>query len=514
MENCFERNLVKLTKKASVKKPSKKAVSEKRKRAKRQNQLGDETETEKKAGEHFVLELTQKEDKSLNVKSAPPNEDFNKKYEMVLEKLAFCQNASENGILCNDEEVSVVAISIYSACARENCLKVRERLSQEVESGNIEESVISVIMQKWRRRKREMAYQTCREKLVNMEGTLEDVKVTGYVYNGSKPGTASECLTHSQLMHFGERSVWCDYDTTINSSDQIFDPLNFENSFCSANIANEPRIVHDLVRRRKVKKRDAGDIIRRWKNTERRRVKRQITKQTWVKHCFPFASCFVCGQQGHLSRDCEKNSNGIYPDGGCCNVCSSTKHLKRDCPELAARKQKKDHCNVTVRTMSMMSSADEDYVPEEETSTKEIERKPKKKVVLFYICFTLPQSLTARVLTMEAVPPIGESRIDPNRRPTGGRPRNVGVRCCIESNPVERTPLESGALLSGVLLYKVDHIGGRSHSTALGGHRRVRLFIRSILRFVGFYLMRPGTPISRERPLLDHRFGPIRLCGR
>lgn len=334
-----------LTKKASVKIPAKKAVSEKRKRVKRQNQSGDEIKAEKTTEDHFVVEFAQKEYTSLNVKLTPPSEDFNEKYEMVLEKLAFRQNASE----------------------------AREYLSQEVEFGNIEESDIPVIMQKWRQRKREKAYQTCKEKLINMEGTLEDVK----------------------------------------------------------------RIVHDLVRRQKVKRRDAGDIIRRWKNTERRRVKRQITKQTNkacfncrqlghiladcpnredfeptignvsstcydgicfkcgstehnVRTCprkhvkgFPFAACFVCGQQGHLSRDCEKNSNGIYPDGGCCNVCGSTKHLKRDCPELSAHKQKKDHRNITVRTMSMMSSADEDYVPESETSTTEIERKPKKKVVLF-----------------------------------------------------------------------------------------------------------------------------------
>ncbi|RCN44624.1 zinc knuckle [Ancylostoma caninum] len=95
---------------------------------------------------------------------------------------------------------------------------------------------------------------------------------------------------------------------------------------------------------------------------------------------FPFATCFVCGQQGHLSRDCEKNANGIYPDGGGCNVCGSTRHLKRDCPELAAQKQKKDERKVTIRTMSAMSSADADDIPDEEPKE---ERKKPKKVVRF-----------------------------------------------------------------------------------------------------------------------------------
>ncbi|KHN87434.1 Zinc finger CCHC domain-containing protein 9 [Toxocara canis] len=49
---------------------------------------------------------------------------------------------------------------------------------------------------------------------------------------------------------------------------------------------------------------------------------------------YPYAVCFVCKQKGHLSRDCDNNPNGIYPDGGSCDICGSQKHLKRDCPEL------------------------------------------------------------------------------------------------------------------------------------------------------------------------------------
>ncbi|KAJ1346059.1 hypothetical protein KIN20_000740 [Parelaphostrongylus tenuis] len=345
MEKSNKRNAKKRPTKSSVIKLSKKKSVEGSTRTNRKNNPRDKKKAEKKKEKQVVLETSLKEGEGLNEKLASVGEDFSDKYEMILEKLAAIQDKSE----------------------------ARERLSQEIKDGNVEESDALVIMQKWRQRKRRKAYEEREEKVINMEGTLEDVK----------------------------------------------------------------RIVHDLVRNRKLKKRDAGDIIRRWKNTERRRVKRQITKQTNracfncrqfghvladcpnrgdceqtvgnissnccdgicfkcgstehnVRACprkhvkgFPFATCFVCGQEGHLSRDCEKNPKGIYPDGGCCNVCGSTKHLKRDCPELAAHKQKKDHRNVTVRTMSVMSSADEDYVPEDETSIKEMEKRPKKKLVKF-----------------------------------------------------------------------------------------------------------------------------------
>ena len=47
----------------------------------------------------------------------------------------------------------------------------------------------------------------------------------------------------------------------------------------------------------------------------------------------PFAKCFLCNQTGHLSRDCDENPNGLYPNGGCCHVCLQKTHLVRDCPE-------------------------------------------------------------------------------------------------------------------------------------------------------------------------------------
>ncbi|EYC07699.1 hypothetical protein Y032_0069g352 [Ancylostoma ceylanicum] len=210
--------------------------------------------------------------------------------------------------------------------------EARQMITAEVAAGKLEKSEIMTVLRMWRQQKRRKMQAENKDKLAQMDGTLEELKKT----------------------------------------------------------------VNDLVRKGKLRGKDAGDIIRRWKMREKRRVERQVAKQTNRScfHCrqqghvladcpnrgegdqtvgnmatlhgdgicfkcgstehnvhkcprknvkgFPYATCFVCGQQGHLSRDCEKNANGIYPDGGGCNVCGSTKHLKRDCPELAAQKQKKD----------------------------------------------------------------------------------------------------------------------------------------------------------------------------
>ncbi|GJY16276.1 DNA-binding protein HEXBP [Tanacetum coccineum] len=50
-----------------------------------------------------------------------------------------------------------------------------------------------------------------------------------------------------------------------------------------------------------------------------------------------YATCVICNEQGHLSKDCPKNAHGIYPTGGCCKLCGGVTHLARDCPNKGNR---------------------------------------------------------------------------------------------------------------------------------------------------------------------------------
>ncbi|XGW10241.1 hypothetical protein V3C99_012042 [Haemonchus contortus] len=250
--------------------------------------------------------------------------------------------------------------------------EARKFVNGEVVAGRIDQSEFNLIMQKWRKLKLKMVRAMQSDKVMELEGTLSDIK----------------------------------------------------------------KAVGDLVRGNKLKSWEAGDIIKRWKNRERRRIARQVSKQTSRAcfHCrqqghvladcpnrddaeitgnivssygdgicfkcgstehsvhkcprkhvqgFPFAKCFVCGCQGHLSRDCEKNAHGIYPDGGCCNMCGSKRHLKRDCPELAGQKQRKDEREVKVRAMSAMVSADLDNILDDKVINEEMKVKTGKKIVKF-----------------------------------------------------------------------------------------------------------------------------------
>ncbi|CAI2347063.1 unnamed protein product [Caenorhabditis sp. 36 PRJEB53466] len=107
---------------------------------------------------------------------------------------------------------------------------------------------------------------------------------------------------------------------------------------------------------------------------------------------FPYATCFVCKQIGHISRDCHQNRNGVYPDGGACNVCGAVGHLKRDCPELAAQKaggahNERKHFTARVTSNWQTQSADADYDPTEKARTDDVAKKAPAKKTAKHIKF-------------------------------------------------------------------------------------------------------------------------------
>eukprot|EP00375_Theileria_parva_P003407 XP_766089.1 hypothetical protein [Theileria parva strain Muguga] len=56
-------------------------------------------------------------------------------------------------------------------------------------------------------------------------------------------------------------------------------------------------------------------------------------------HELPYASCFVCGERGHLSSQCPENPKGIFPKGSGCHFCGSVRHKKANCPEYTKSHQ-------------------------------------------------------------------------------------------------------------------------------------------------------------------------------
>ena len=114
-----------------------------------------------------------------------------------------------------------------------------------------------------------------------------------------------------------------------------------------------------------------------------------------LRHCtltldddnhLPYATCFICSQSGHISRDCFQNDKGLYPNGGCCNLCWSVKHLKQDCPK---NKKKKGERNQEKKPIFLKLlnddnvSVDEDLTPDLQGDSKPVAKKKVKKVVKF-----------------------------------------------------------------------------------------------------------------------------------
>lgn len=102
----------------------------------------------------------------------------------------------------------------------------------------------------------------------------------------------------------------------------------------------------------------------------------------------PYAKCFICSKNGHLSRDCPQNEKGLYPNGGCCNMCGSVKHLKQDCPENKRKRpeHRKEKKNISLKLITDEKvSVDEDITFEEESVDVEpvVKKKKTKKVINF-----------------------------------------------------------------------------------------------------------------------------------
>ena len=38
---------------------------------------------------------------------------------------------------------------------------------------------------------------------------------------------------------------------------------------------------------------------------------------TFIPGSYPFATCFICHEKGHLTNSCPDNPKGLYPHGTC-----------------------------------------------------------------------------------------------------------------------------------------------------------------------------------------------------
>ncbi|TMS33839.1 hypothetical protein L596_001530 [Steinernema carpocapsae] len=190
---------------------------------------------------------------------------------------------------------------------------------------------------------------------------------------------------------------------------------------CGQTLQDIKKFVTKQVRSGQITRVEGGEIVKKWKMREHRRVGRQTGKKAAqfcfncretghkVSDCphsnetqitsgmcfkcgstehtsskcprknvkgFPYASCFICKQQGHLSRDCPENSKGIYPNGGSCNVCGSQMHLRKDCPSLQTKEKKFQDVELVADGPDVGGDMD---VPMKKVSSKQTEDASVKK---------------------------------------------------------------------------------------------------------------------------------------
>ncbi|GMT15122.1 hypothetical protein PFISCL1PPCAC_6419, partial [Pristionchus fissidentatus] len=179
------------------------------------------------------------------------------------------------------------------------------------------------------------------------------------------------------------------------------------------------KAVNLLVKEGRLARKECADVLKKWKIREKRRVARQLQHAPLNLECFncrkrghvfadcpekkkkldegtgicfkcgsmehaiykcpkkdkikgfPHATCFICNTRGHLSRDCEKNDKGIYIDGGSCGLCGSKMHLRKNCDKQALKEE-----NELEKEKTSKKEGDEDGEEKKEKTEKgEGERK-------------------------------------------------------------------------------------------------------------------------------------------
>lgn len=79
---------------------------------------------------------------------------------------------------------------------------------------------------------------------------------------------------------------------------------------------------------------------------EKQQAEQNNGKLNYHKMNLPFATCFICKHQGHLSSQCQLNTHGIYVNaatgGGCCKFCGKNDHLFIHCTERGNGKRQRN----------------------------------------------------------------------------------------------------------------------------------------------------------------------------
>lgn len=92
---------------------------------------------------------------------------------------------------------------------------------------------------------------------------------------------------------------------------------------------------------------------------------------------YNYATCFICKQQGHISRQCPDNQKGLYPKGGACKVCGDVTHLKKDCPKFQVEQESR-----TIK-LDTMDDSNLEALPEEKKNKQKRDSGKHNKIVKF-----------------------------------------------------------------------------------------------------------------------------------